>query len=161
MSIPGRTSKQKCCEFKAKDSWCWWGGRWEEPFESPKEKQNGLESASEVFLFFPLELSALVRCCCFPQERMQLWLYAWGETSITQKVSQTINNVSLQTYLVPINALSPRTDKMSSKQMLEFIIPTFSISHFTMDGVQYLSSPVGSVGKGNEHLLRNFCVLDA
>lgn len=45
--------------------------------------------------------------------------------------------------------------------MLEFIIPTFPISYFSKDGVQYLSCPVGSVARGNWHLPSNFCVLHA
>lgn len=59
---------------------------------------------------------------------MLLSQYVWGQDNHHQDVSQIINNVSLQIYLVSINILSPNADKGSSRQMLEFIILTFPIS---------------------------------
>lgn len=93
-----------------------------------------------------------------PRENAAVTVCLWGKISITRNVSQTINNASLQIYLVSINTLSPSTDERSRRQMLEFIIPTFPMSCFSKDGVQYLCYLVGSVGRGNSHLLSNFCV---
>lgn len=152
--MPGRSSKQKCCEFKAKDSW--YLVRWE-----VRETLLVIQSKTKCTIIW---VWRGIFCCCslfpgsyllcldaivFPKRECSCCCMSGGKISITQNVSQAINNVSLQIYLVSINTLSPSVDKRSSRQMLEFIILTFPISYFSKDGVQYQNSPVGSTGRGN------------
>lgn len=99
--------------------------------------------------FFPQSYLLWLDALVFPRREYSCRCVSRRKISITRNVSQTINNVSLQIYLISLNTLSPSTDKRSSRQMLEFIIPIFPIPYSSKEGVQYLSCPVGSVARGN------------
>ena len=81
---------------------------------------------SFLYIFFsPQSCLLWSDAVAFPKWECSCLRMSGRKISITRNVSQTINNVSLQINLVSVNTLFPSTDKRSSRQMLEFIIPHF------------------------------------
>ena len=101
----------------------------------------GLEFFVLFFLFFVFSWGTLLwfDAVVFSKRECFCHCMSRGKVAITQNISYTNINVSLQSYFVSINSLSPSTEKKSSRQMLEFIILTFSAPHFSKDGVWYPS----------------------
>ena len=147
--MPARTTKQKCLNSRKKIHKVSEVGGGRNSLGIQSKTKWAIIWAWSFMFFFLLESLLWFDAVVFPRRECYCRCMSGGRITITQNVSQTINNLSLQIYLFSVNTLSPSTDKRPSRQMLEFIILPFSISHFSKDGVQYLSCPMDTVGRGN------------